>query len=127
MADSPRTQSHPGLPPTPPPVPPPSGPADGTPRPVPAGADEALELGRRHFPDVGSPGGPTALFVHEYDLGYLLHASRPPPADPTAPPAEPGGSAVVLAKADGEVTWLPHLPPEAAVELYHRHSRPKSP
>ncbi|WP_432141658.1 hypothetical protein [Streptomyces sp. bgisy084] len=115
MTDSDQSGSVPGLPPTPPPLPPQTGP-----QPVPANADEALEIGRQHFPEVGSPGGPSGLFVHEFDIGYLIHASWPPPADPTAPPAEPGGSNVVIAKTDGEVSFLPNFPPESAVELYHR-------
>lgn len=111
MADSDRTERHPGLPPTPPPIPPHAGGGDGTPQPVPTNADEALAIGRRHFPEVGSPGGPAELFVHEFDLGYLIHAGWPPPADPTAPPAEPGGSNVVVSKADGEVSFLPRRRP----------------
>lgn len=77
---------------------------------MPANADEALEIGRQHFPEIGSPGGPSGLFVHEFDIGYLIHASWPPAADPTAPPAEPGGSNVVIAKDDGEVSFLPNFP-----------------
>ncbi|QTZ91821.1 hypothetical protein [Streptomyces auratus] len=125
MAESDRTERHPGLPPTPPPIPPPAGGRDGTPQPVPTNADEALAIGRQHFPEVGSPGGPVELFVHECDLGYLIHAGWPPPADPTAPPAEPGGSNVVVSKSDGEVSFLPNFPPETAVELFHRSYRPK--
>lgn len=115
MTDSARSGSVPGLPPTPPPLPPQTGP-----QPVPANADEALEIGRQHFPEVGSPGGPSGLFVHEFDIGYLIHANRPPAEDPTALPAEPGGSNVVIAKGNGEVSFLPNFPPESAVELYHR-------
>ncbi|MGW3007639.1 hypothetical protein ACWC9R_02220 [Streptomyces sp. NPDC001219] len=115
MTDSDPSAGTPGLPPTPPPLPPQTGP-----QPVPATADEALEIGRRHFPEVGSPGGPAELFVHEFDIGYLIHAGWPLPEDPTAPPAEPGGSNVVIAKSDGEVSFLPNFPPEPAVELYHR-------
>ncbi|GFE17087.1 hypothetical protein Sgleb_51340 [Streptomyces glebosus] len=115
MTDSDQSGGAPGLPPTPPPLPPQTGP-----QPVPANADEALEIGRQHFPEVGSPGGPSGLFVHEFDIGYLIHASWPPAADPTAPPAEPGGSNVVIDKADGEVSFLPNFPPESAAKLYHR-------
>ncbi|MFG2827894.1 hypothetical protein [Streptomyces sp. NPDC048434] len=119
MTDSDRPDSAPGLPPTPPPLPPETGP-----QPVPTNEAEALEIGRRHYPEVGSPDGPTGLFVHEFDDGYLIHASWPPAEDPTAPPAEPGGSNVVIAKADGEVTFLPNFPPESAVELYYQvHGR----
>ncbi|UQA95493.1 hypothetical protein [Streptomyces halobius] len=122
MTDSERTGSTPGLPPTPPPLPPQAEPTG--PQPVPANADEALEIGRNHFREVGSPGGPSGLFVHEFDIGYLIHASWPRPEDPTAPPMELGGSNVVIAKADGEVSFLPNFPPEAAVELYHGTYRP---
>ncbi|GFE24838.1 hypothetical protein RB199_03360 [Streptomyces libani] len=115
MTDSDQSGSVPGLPPTPPPLPPQTGPQT-----VPANADEALEIGREHYPEVGSPGGPSGLFVHEFDIGYLIHASWPPAEDPTAPPANPGGSNVVISKADGEVSFLPNFPPEEAVELYHR-------
>ncbi|AZS71724.1 hypothetical protein DDE74_12855 [Streptomyces lydicus] len=115
MTDSDQSGSIPGLPPTPPPLPPQTGPQT-----VPANADEALEIGREHYPEVGSPGGPSGLFVHEFDIGYLIHASWPPAEDPTAPPAEPGGSNVVISKIDGEVSFLPNFPPEDAVELYHR-------
>ncbi|MEU8783653.1 hypothetical protein [Streptomyces sp. NPDC048637] len=119
MTDADPSGSIPGLPPTPPPLPPRTGP-----QPVPANADEALEIGREHFPEVGSPGGPAELLVHEFDIGYLIYAGWPPAEDPTAPPAEPGGSNIVIAKADGEVSSLPNFPPESAVELYHRlHSR----
>ncbi|MFJ9468566.1 hypothetical protein [Streptomyces caniferus] len=114
MTDSDRPGSTPGLPPTPPPLPPRTGP-----QPVPTNEAEALEIGRNHFPAVGSPGGPVALYVHEFDIGYLIHAGWPPAEDPTAPPADPGGSNVVISKIDGEVTSLPNFPPESAVELYH--------
>ncbi|TSB15687.1 hypothetical protein [Streptomyces benahoarensis] len=105
------------LPPPPPPLPPEAQTTGG---PVPHSADEALEIGRNHFPPVGSPGGPTGLFVHEFDEGYLIHAGWPLPEDPSAPPAQPGGSNVVIAKEDGEVTFLPNFPPPEAVKLYHR-------
>ncbi|MFF8370631.1 hypothetical protein ACF05W_17505 [Streptomyces lydicus] len=135
MADSDQTGSNPPQPPTPPtppapptppppPAPPQDGVADGGPKPVPANEDEALEIGRQHFPEIGSPGGPTGLFVHEFDAGYLVHASWPVPEDPTAPPSEPGGSNVAISKENGDVTFLPNFPPAEAVELYHRFYRP---
>ncbi|GAA3174741.1 MULTISPECIES: hypothetical protein [Streptomyces] len=108
---------EPSLPPPPPPIPPEARTTGG---PVPRSADEALEIGRNHFPPVGAPGGPTGLFVHEFDEGYLIHPGRPLPDDPSAPPAQPGGSNVVIAKEDGEVTFLPNFPPPEAVKLYHR-------
>ncbi|MFD7920476.1 hypothetical protein ACFV3R_14775 [Streptomyces sp. NPDC059740] len=113
-------------PPTPPAAPPVAGGAAGTPQPVPTSQEEALEIGRQHFPAPGSPGGPTNLFVHEFDAGYLVHASWPPPEDPQAPPAEPGGSNVVISKINGDVTFVPNFPPEEAVELYHRWYRPST-
>ncbi|GES29399.1 hypothetical protein AB0G60_07645 [Streptomyces angustmyceticus] len=115
MTESERPDSTPGLPPTPPPFRPRLGP-----EPLPTNEAEALAIGRQHFPEVGSPGGPSALFVHEFDIGYLVHASWPRPEDPTAPPAELGGSNVVISKTDGEVTFVPNFPPESAVELYHQ-------
>lgn len=129
MSDSDMTGGHPGLPPTPPPpppVPPHAGAPGGGPQPVPTSQDEALEIGRRHFPTVGAPGGPSALFVHEFDVGYLVHASWPAQEDPEAPPAEPGGSNVAISKVNGDVTFLPNFPPEEAVELYHRFYRPST-
>ncbi|BDM67441.1 hypothetical protein HEK616_09280 [Streptomyces nigrescens] len=112
------------LPPTPPPLPPQA--ADEGPRPVPANADEALDIGRRHFPEVGSPDGPASLHVHEFDLGYLVHAGWPAPEDPTAPPASPGGSNVVINKENGDVTFLPNFPPAEIEDLYRRVYRPSS-
>ncbi|MEU5207887.1 hypothetical protein [Streptomyces sp. NPDC020742] len=131
MADANHSGHSPAVPPTPPPpplppTPPPPqvGPAEGAPRPVPTSADEALEIGRQHFPEAGSPGGPTSLFVHEFDTGYLVYAGWPAPEDPTAPPASPGGSNVAISKINGDVTPLPNFPPEEAVDVYHRFYRP---
>lgn len=118
------TGSNGSLPPTPPPLPPQA--VDEGPRPVPANADEALEIGRQHFPDVGSPNGPASLHVHEFDLGYLIYAGWPLPEDPTAPPASPGGSNIVINKENGDVTSLPNFPPAEAEKLYHRIYRPSS-
>ncbi|MGI5257693.1 hypothetical protein ACWDBF_17525 [Streptomyces angustmyceticus] len=115
MTESDRPGSAPGLPPTPPPFRPRLGP-----EPLPTNEAEALVIGRQYFSEVGSPGGPSALFVHEFDIGYLILASWPRPEDPTAPPADPGGSHVVISKTDGEVTFVPNFPPEDAVELYHQ-------
>ncbi|MFG2889180.1 hypothetical protein [Streptomyces sp. NPDC048248] len=122
MTESDHTGSTPGLPPTPPPLPPEQ--VDAGPRLVPTSEAEALEIGRQHFPEVGSPGGPSALYVHEFDIGYLIHAGWPAPEDPTAAPPAPGGSNVVINKDNGDVTFLPNFPPEAAVELYHSSYRP---
>ncbi|MGW2023534.1 hypothetical protein [Streptomyces decoyicus] len=92
-------------------------------RPVPATADEALEIGRGHFPSVWPGGEEPALYVHEFDIGYLVYPVFPPREDPTAYPRDPGGSHIVISKADGAVSALPNYPPEQAVELYRRHVR----
>ncbi|WP_234326859.1 hypothetical protein [Streptomyces sp. NRRL S-337] len=112
------TGSNGSLPPTPPPLPPEV--ADEGPWRVPANADEALEIGHQLFPDVGSPGAPVSLLVHEFDLGYLIQLGWPLPEDPTAPPAEPGGSNIIIAKDTGKVTYIPNYPPKRAEEYYHR-------
>lgn len=93
---------------------------------MPTTPEEAREIGSRYFREVGSPGGPSGLFVHEFDVGYLVRASWPAPADPQAPPAGPGGSNVAISKVDGEVTQLPNHPPEEAVKIYHRWHRPST-
>ncbi|KIZ18830.1 hypothetical protein SNA_06110 [Streptomyces natalensis ATCC 27448] len=92
---------------------------------IPDTAEEALEIGRAHYPPVGSPGGPSGLFVHEFDVGYLIHASWPAPEGPAGMPRDPGGSHVVIAKRDGGVTAVPNFPPESAVEVYRRYHRPR--
>ena len=123
MTDSAATGSAPGLPPTPPPFRPRLGP-----EPLPRNEVEALAIGRKYFPEVGSQGGPAKLHVHEFDIGYLIRAGWPAVGDPTARPSRPGGSNVVISKIDGTVSHLPNFPPEEAVELYHRlhHDRPNS-
>ncbi|MFF9479948.1 hypothetical protein [Streptomyces sp. NPDC014733] len=117
MTDPGTPPGGPALPPPPPPIPPEARTTGG---PVPRSADEALEIGRNHFPPVGAPGGPTGLFVHEFAEGYLIHAGRPSPEGPDVPPAQPGGSHVVIAKENGELTFLPDFPPPDAVALYRR-------
>ncbi|MFJ5677635.1 hypothetical protein [Streptomyces sp. NPDC093097] len=124
MTDAHETGGNSALPPTPPPLPPQV--ADAGPRPVPTNEGEALDIGRRLFPEVGSPGGPASLHVHEFDLGYLIQAGWPLPVDPTALPAEPGGSNIIIAKGTGEVTYIPNFPPKHAVEHYHRLRRRKA-
>ncbi len=105
-------------PPSLPPYAPPPPPSATPPAVVPTDADHALEIGRTLFPREGSPGGPVGLFVHEFDIGYLIYPGYPVHDDPTVPPPCPGGSNAVIAKADGKVTFLPNHPPEDAVELY---------
>ncbi|MFF8783485.1 hypothetical protein [Streptomyces sp. NPDC015125] len=92
-------------------------------RPIPTDADGALEIGRGHFPGVWPGGEEPVLHVHEFDIGYLVYPVFPPREDPTASPRDPGGSRLVISKADGEVSALPNYPPEQAVELYRRHFR----
>ncbi|ARF55421.1 hypothetical protein [Streptomyces gilvosporeus] len=121
------TSGSAGSPPPPypyPPVSPPVGAASVAPR-IPATAEEALEIGRAHYPAVGSPGGPSGLFVHEFDVGYLIHASWPAPEGPAGIPRDPGGSHIVIAKRDGGVTAVPNFPPESAVEVYRTWHRPR--
>ncbi|MGG2462930.1 hypothetical protein ACO0M4_24475 [Streptomyces sp. RGM 3693] len=114
--------------PTPPPYPPSTvpGPQPGAgapPKVVPTSADHALEIGRAYFPPVGSPGGPVSLLVHVFDEGYLVHAGWPAPEDPTAPPAGPGGTNIVIAKSNGDVTTVPNFPPESAISVYRQWYR----
>ncbi|MGW8552006.1 hypothetical protein [Streptomyces tubercidicus] len=91
-------------------------------RPIPASADEALEIGRGHFPSIWPGGEEPTLHVHEFDLGYLVYPVFPP-RDPNAYPRDPGGSHIVISKADGAVSALPNYPPEQAIELYRSHFR----
>lgn len=74
-----------GLPPTPPQIRPRLGP-----EPLPTNEAEALEIGQKYFPEVGSPGGPSSLYVHEFDIGYLIHAGWPTIPDSTGRPSSPG-------------------------------------
>ncbi|KUL34156.1 hypothetical protein ADL22_30940 [Streptomyces sp. NRRL F-4489] len=85
-----------------------------------------MEIGRGHFPPVGSPDGPVSLFVHEFDEGYLIHAGWPAPEDPTAPPSSPGGSNIVINKSNGDVTSVPNFPAELAIETYRDWYRPEN-
>ncbi|WP_406476039.1 hypothetical protein [Streptomyces platensis] len=110
-----------GLPPTPPEYRPRLGP-----EPLPTNEAEALEIGRKYFPEVGSPGGPSSLYVHEFDIGYLIHAGWPATEDSTGLPSSPGGSNIVISKIDGLVASVPNFPEEAAVEIYRRVYRPNS-
>ncbi|WP_228452744.1 hypothetical protein [Streptomyces alkaliterrae] len=96
--------------------------ANGGERRVPADAAEALEIGRTCFPETWGDGTPVELRVHEFDIGYLVHAVRSAPVDPTRPP-ELGGSHVVVSKETGDITTVPNFPEEQAVELYRRGLR----
>ena len=102
---------------------------DSVPR-APATAEDALEAVLRRF---GQPrtreGDPVPLRVREFDLGYVVHAVFPPPPlrDGVRRPAEPGGSHVMVAKADGAITTFPNYPPEQVIELFRRRFRPDSP
>ncbi|MGY5123870.1 hypothetical protein [Streptomyces nigrescens] len=113
--------SAPGLPPTPPRIRPRLGP-----EPLPTNEAEARAIGQKYFPEVGSPGGPTSLYVHEFDIGYLIHAGWPANEDSTGRPTTPGGSNIVISKIDGEVSSVPNFPEEKAVAIYRRVYRPNS-
>ncbi|MFB7633717.1 hypothetical protein ACFC0M_22630 [Streptomyces sp. NPDC056149] len=117
-----------GQPPVPPPYPPSAVPGQQPgatpPKVIPTSAEHAREIGSAYFPPVGSPGGPVSLFVHEFAEGYLIHAGWPAPEDPTAPPANPGGTNIVLTKANGDVTTVPNFPPESAIAVYRQWYRP---
>lgn len=121
MTEFNQPDSAPGLPPTPPVIRPQLGP-----HPLPTNEAEALEIGQKHFPEVGSPGGPTDLYVYEFDIGYLIHAGWPANEDATGRPSDPGGSNIVISKIDGEVARVPNFPEEDAAELYRRVYRPNS-
>ncbi|MGW8554124.1 hypothetical protein [Streptomyces tubercidicus] len=111
----------PSLPPTPPVIRPRLGP-----EPLPTNEAEALEIGQKYFPEVGSPGGPSSLYVHEFDIGYLIHAGWPASEDSTGRPSSPGGSNIVISKIDGQVSSVPNFPEETAVEIYRKVYRPDS-
>ncbi|MEW9518554.1 hypothetical protein [Streptomyces tubercidicus] len=108
-----------GLPPTPPQIRPRLGP-----EPLPTNEAEALEIGQKYFPEVGSPGGPSSLYVHEFDIGYLIHAGWPTIPDSTGRPSSPGGSNIVISKIDGQVASVPNFPEETAVQIYRKVYRP---
>ncbi|GGU88597.1 hypothetical protein GCM10010211_63790 [Streptomyces albospinus] len=121
-------EAAPAQPPLPPPFPPSTAPGQqpaGGPAPqvIPTSAEHARDIGRAYFPPVGSPDGPVSLLVHEFDEGYLVQAGWPAPEDPTALPSSPGGANIVIAKSDGEVTYVPNFPPETAIALYRRTRR----
>ncbi|MFE6741990.1 hypothetical protein [Streptomyces tubercidicus] len=111
----------PSLPPTPPVIRPRLGP-----EPLPTNEAEALEIGQKYFPEVGSPGGPSSLYVHEFDIGYLIHAGWPASEDSAGRPSSPGGSNIVISKIDGQVASVPNFPEETAVEIYREVYRPDS-
>ncbi|WP_241777682.1 hypothetical protein [Streptomyces sp. CT34] len=122
-------KAAPAQPPLPPPYPPGAVPGQqpsGGPvqQVVPTSAEHARDIGRAYFPPVGSPDGPVSILVHEFDEGYLVQAGWPAPEDPTALPSSPGGANIVIAKSDGEVTYVPNFPPEPAIELYRRIRHP---
>ncbi|MFF4949959.1 hypothetical protein [Streptomyces chattanoogensis] len=93
--------------------------------PVPASAEEALAAARTHFGPVSEDGTPGSLHVEEFDIGYLIYAVFPPPADPGTPPSL-GGSNLVIAKIDGALVYLPNFPSETAIALYRRKFRPNA-
>lgn len=98
-------------------------PPPGVPRPVPASAEEALTIARATFRPHWPDGTLAPLHVHEFDIGYLVCATFPPVTDLSRPP-EPGGSHLVISKQDGELAYVPNLPPETAIAVYRKHFRP---
>ncbi len=56
--------------------------------------------------------------IHEFDLGYVVWAIEPAPADPTAPPDTVGNARAVIDRDTGELTQWPALPPEAVADQY---------
>ncbi|MGW7197662.1 hypothetical protein [Streptomyces chryseus] len=96
------------------------------PDPVPADAQEALELVQDRFGLPTLPDGTSApLRAHEFDLGYVVYAVCPPPADVggVPQPAEPGGSNFVVAKDNGEIVTVPNYPVELAIQVFKKHYR----
>lgn len=85
--------------------------------PVPQNAEDALAIARTTFQPLCHDGTPAPLHVEEFDIGYLIYATFPPPADPRTPPTF-GGANLVISKHDGAHTYVPNYPPESAIELY---------
>ncbi len=92
--------------------------------PVPSTPDEAVAIARAYCPPTWPDGSPMGLAVHEFDTGYLVYATGAPEPDPTRPPENLGGSHIVIAKDDGEVSFVPNFPFEDAIRLYREHYRP---
>ena len=92
---------------------------------VPTGPEHALTIARAAFQPRWPDGTLAPLHVHEFDIGYLVHASFPPVTDLSRPP-EPGGSHLVISKLDGALSYVPNLPPETAIAVYRKHFRPDS-
>lgn len=94
--------------------------------PVPNSAEEALAAARTRFQPLCDDGTPAILHVEEFDIGYLIYAVFPPPADPDPDPfanLSYGGSHLVISKADGALDYVPNFPPESAIELYRTQYR----
>ncbi|MEV4433413.1 hypothetical protein [Streptomyces sp. NPDC049555] len=92
---------------------------------VPSTPEEAVAVARGYCPATWPDGSPMGLAVHEFDEGYLVYATGAPEPDPTRPPENLGGSHVVIAKDDGQVSFVPSFPFEQAIELYRTHYRPR--
>ncbi|MET8679856.1 hypothetical protein ABZW18_20315 [Streptomyces sp. NPDC004647] len=97
---------------------------------VPTSAEEALGMVRSKY---GQPlthdGTPAPMHVHEFDIGYLVYATFPPPAPDAAGrprPAQPGGSHIVVAKDTGDTFTVPNYPVEAAIAVYRKQHRPNA-
>ncbi|AJT67215.1 hypothetical protein T261_5595 [Streptomyces lydicus] len=93
--------------------------------PVPASVEDALAAARTRFGPVSEDGTPGSLHVEEFDIGYLIYAVFPQPADPSTPPSF-GGSNLVISKIDGALEYLPNFPSETAIALYRRKFRPNA-
>lgn len=83
--------------------------------------EQALSIVRSRYALPRLPDGtPAPLTVHEFDIGYLVHATFPPVTDASGRPlpAPPGGSKIIVAKDTGETVTVPNYPSETAIALY---------
>lgn len=106
--------------------------SSGDSRPIPANADEALEIARAQYAPVWPDGSPAPLRVYEFDIGYLVCA-KPAPLPPVTESGgrrrlmrSPGGTCVVVSKEDGAVCRVPHRPTANAIALYRKFYRPET-
>ncbi|MEW1721284.1 hypothetical protein [Streptomyces sp. NPDC093109] len=92
-------------------------PPDRTPATRPFTPDQAIDIVCARY------GTPAELHVHEFDIGYLVYAASPRPADATGRlrPAPPGGAKIVVSKTTGETVTVPNYPTEQAIALYRKN------
>lgn len=86
--------------------------------------EQALDIVRSRFAEPRLPDGSRAeLRVEEFDIGYLVYAVFPPPAETAGPPrpAPPGGAKIVVSKETGETVTVPNFPTEQAIALYRKN------